>query len=131
MIVADTSVVVAAVAEWHAAHAVADAVLASVAIAHTLVEAYSVLTRIPEPQRVDPATAAAVLRGRFRRALTLPPKQFLALPTTLAGLGILGGASYDALIALTAAAHGASLVTLDQRALRTYRLCGVEARLLG
>ena len=130
MIVADTSVIVAAVAEWHAAHAIAEASLPSVAVAHTLLEAYSVLTRMPEPQRVDPASAAAVLRGRIRRAITLPSRQLVELPTTLAELGVLGGASYDALIALTAAAHGATLITLDARALRTYRLCAVDAELL-
>ena len=131
MIVADTSVVVAAIAEWHECHEDADAALPRVAVAHTLVEAYSVLTRLPEPQRADPSVVAAVLRARFDRVVSLTARDALRLPSTLAELGVSGGATYDALIALTAAAHGASILTLDRRAADIYRRCGVAARLIG
>mgnify|MGYP006336831165 CR=1 FL=1 len=68
MIVADTSVIVAALAGWHTLHDLADAALPSVGIAHTLVEAYSVLTRLPEPQRAAPAAAQVSRRATPREA---------------------------------------------------------------
>jgi predicted nucleic acid-binding protein len=37
-----------------------------------------------------------------------------------------GGATYDGRIAMTAAAEGATLVTLDRRARRTYALVGAR-----
>lgn len=51
--------------------------------------------------------------------------------TRLEELGICGGATYDGLIAMTAAAEGATLVTLDKRALRTYALVGVDVEYVG
>jgi hypothetical protein len=44
--------------------------------------------------------------------------------------GITGGAVYDGLVAMSAAAHGATLLTLDRRAVPTYRRSGVRHRLL-
>ena len=44
--------------------------------------------------------------------------------------GIVGGAVYDALVAVTAREAGATLVSLDHRAARTYRAVAVEHRLL-
>ena len=131
MIVADTSVIVAAIAEWHVFHDLANAALPRVAVAHTLMEAYSVLTRLPEPQRALPTAVAEVLRARFDRAISLPPRDALALPSVLARSGVAGGSAYDAVIALTAVAHRASLLTLDQRALTVYERCGAEVRLIG
>jgi predicted nucleic acid-binding protein len=43
---------------------------------------------------------------------------------------ISGGASYDALVAATAASHGADLVTCDRRAAPVYERYGVRIRLL-
>ncbi|GAB3914243.1 hypothetical protein GCM10027613_07300 [Microlunatus endophyticus] len=48
----------------------------------------------------------------------------------LVGLGISGGACYDALIAETVLAAGGTLVTLDGRALRTYIKIGCPAEQL-
>lgn len=45
----------------------------------------------------------------------------------LAGIGIAGGAVYDALVATAAAQHQVPLATRDLRALRTYRAFDVEA----
>ena len=130
MIVADSSVIVAAVSEWHEHHAVANAAFSGGAVAHAVVESYSVLTRLPEPLRARPADAAEVLRRRISRVIGISPKSALHLPTTLASLGIFGGATYDALIALTVAERDATLLTLDQRAVTTYRRCGVNFELL-
>ena len=49
----------------------------------------------------------------------------------LLDLGIRGGATYDALIGATAAAEGATLVTLDRRALGTYARVGADVELVG
>jgi len=42
-----------------------------------------------------------------------------------------GGQTYDGLIAISAAASGATLVTLDVRALATYARVGVDVELIG
>jgi hypothetical protein len=44
--------------------------------------------------------------------------------------GLVGGAAYDALIAMTAAHSGASLVSCDLRAALVYSRCGVAGELL-
>ncbi len=43
---------------------------------------------------------------------------------------VTGGAAYDALVAATAAAHRAELVTCDRRALPMYERYGVRTQLL-
>jgi predicted nucleic acid-binding protein len=133
LIAVDTSVVVAAFASWHEDHPAAARALrdhpdlpAPVAL-----EAYAVLTRMPPPHRAS----AAVVRDFLARAF---PATWLALPDdaqpglldTLRDLGVMGGASYDAVIGLTAAHHGRDLLTLDLRARRTYDLVGVRTRFL-
>ena len=44
--------------------------------------------------------------------------------------GISSGASYDALVAATAASHGAELVTCDRRAAPVYERYGIRVHLL-
>ncbi len=132
MIAADTSVLVAAFASWHEAHAVArEALPGARVVAHCVVETYSVLTRLPPPHRVLPGLAAEFLRQvASATPLTLPAEEVGRLPRALAGAGISGGAAYDALIAVTALRHGAELVSLDARAAATYRAVGAASRLL-
>jgi len=134
LIAVDTSVVVAAFATWHEAHDQAVEVVAErpdLPVAAAL-EAYAVLTRLPAPHR-----ASATLVGEFlRRAfpadlLVLPVPRMTRLVEDLLDLGIAGGASYDAVIAMTAAHHGRQLATLDARARDTYERVGVEVRSLG
>ncbi|HQZ36929.1 MAG TPA: type II toxin-antitoxin system VapC family toxin [Ilumatobacteraceae bacterium] len=130
----DTSVLVAAFASWHEDHALAVDELARkpLLIAHSMVETFSVLTRLPEPQRAAPVMVAEFFERNFPRdPLTLGASAARSVPGTLAGLGIVGGAAYDGLIALTARAGDATLVSLDQRAAPTYRRCGVPFELLG
>jgi predicted nucleic acid-binding protein len=128
----DTSVLVAAFASWHEAHEAALQVLPARpgVIAHCVVEVYSVLTRLPSPHRMPAADVAELLAARAGPALGLPAEAQVALPRTSARLGIAGGAVYDALVAATAAHHGATLVTLDVRATETYRKVGVPFELL-
>ena len=47
------------------------------------------------------------------------------------GLGIAGGAVYDALVALAALEHGADLATRDARAKATYDVIGVRVIVVG
>ncbi|MBA3339150.1 MAG: PIN domain-containing protein [Geodermatophilaceae bacterium] len=133
MIALDSSVVVASFGAWHERHVIARETLAdSPALpAHAALEAYSVLTRLPEPFRAEPLIVAEFLERGFSSArLVLDARHQAALPARLAGLGISGGAVYDALIAFTAGAADAEIVTLDRRAFATYQLCDVTARLL-
>ena len=130
---ADTSVVVAALASWHEGHAAASAAIAGdVRLpAHALLEAYSVLTRLPPPHRFEAHAARDLLRATFSDTpLTLDPREHRALLDRLVEAGISGGASYDALIGTTASRHGATLLTRDSRAVKVYAALGVPFELV-
>jgi predicted nucleic acid-binding protein len=119
VIAVDTSVVVAAFASWHEAHASAAAVLTRTPRipAHVVIETFSVLTRLPPPHRVPADVVQAFLAKRFGDApLVLPPRGHMDLIETALREGITVGALYDALIASTVLHAGATLVTRDQRA---------------
>lgn len=125
----DTSLALPLLVQTHRAHAAVvrwwdgrDIALSGYALAET----YSVLTRLPGDLRVAPIDAAALLSGRFSDPLLLGAEKAAHLPTLLAGLGIAGGAVYDALVALAALEHGADLATRDLRAKATYDLVGVH-----
>jgi predicted nucleic acid-binding protein len=123
----DTSVVVAGFASWHESHAVARRALDQrpSLIAHCALETYSVLTRLPVPHRAPADLVVKFLQARFAGApLTLAGSFQARLPARMAAAGITGGAVYDALVGATAAHHGALLMTLDARALETYRRIG-------
>jgi len=92
---------------------------------HALAETYSVLTRLPGDARLAPADAARLLDARFLPPLALSSPRTRKLPDTLSRLGIAGGAVYDALVALAAKEHGATLATRDARARGTYDTVGV------
>jgi hypothetical protein len=99
--------------------------------AHVMVEAYSVLTRLPGGLAVPAATAAAVLEARFDAPpLRVGARERRRLLSSLASAGVFGGASYDGLVALEARAHDLVLLSLDARAQETYRRLGVDFRAL-
>lgn len=130
----DSSVVVAACASWHEAHDIARRAIdrRPRLVAHCALEAFSVLTRLPAPHRVPPEMVVAFLGDRFPAApLALDAARLHRLVSDLHGLGVAGGAVYDGLVALSASAHRATLLTLDRRAVVTYRRCGARHRLLG
>lgn len=129
----DTSVVVAALVGWHEAHVVARRAASGNAVpAHVLIETYSVLTRLPAPHRFSTAVAGSLLQGWFppRRVLVPPDDLSRSIIERSVAAGIGGGASYDALIGLTAMSHGLELVTRDARAARSYDALGVAHQLL-
>ena len=133
MIAVDTSVVVAGFASWHEGHPSAAAALARRprVPAHVLVEAYSVLTRLPPPHRAPANLVAAFLAERFPEApLVLPARAHHELIATSAGTGLAGGAIYDALIAATARHAGAKLLTRDERARSVYERMRVRFELV-
>ena len=128
-IAVDTSVVVAAFGAWHEAHDAARAVVEQGAMlpAHSALETYSTLTRLPDPFRAPAPVVADFLRHWFEgRWLFADRETLMALPARLAELRITGGSSYDALIGLTAQDSDAVLWTLDHRAGRTYRQLGID-----
>lgn len=134
MIALDTSVVVPALVSWHEAHDPARRAAAGAAVpAHVRLEAYSVLTRLPAPHRLGADVAGSLLEAWFPKDRVLLPSARLSrqLLTRLVDAAIIGGASYDALVGLTAAEHRMTLATRDARAQRTYERLGVPHRLIG
>lgn len=93
---------------------------------HAAFEAFSVLTRLPAPNRRTPAAVSRLLAHNFPHTRFLGPKASADLLRRLAALGVSGGSVYDALIGATAVEHGVPLVTRDRRALGTYRALDVR-----
>ena len=133
MIAVDTSVVVAAFASWHEDHAQAATVITArpdLPVPAGL-ESYAVLTRLPPPHRAEAAIVRDFLGRAFPREwLTLPGDRWIRVIDELVAMGVSGGASYDAVIAMAASHHGCELLTFDRRARRTYDLVGVKARFI-
>jgi predicted nucleic acid-binding protein len=130
---ADTSLVVAAFASWHESHEPARRALDAGLrlIEHCALETYSVLTRLPPPHRASSDVVRDFLVTRFPEPfLRLAGSAYKDFVLALPERGIAGGSSYDALVAATAAACGADLVTCDRRAFPVYERYGVQAELL-
>lgn len=133
MIAVDSSVVIAAFASWHKSHAAARKALDSRphVVGHAVVESYSVLTRLPPPHRAPAALVRDFLVDRFPSPyLVLSGARLRDLLPWLADSDIIGGATYDALIGLTARESGAELISFDRRAAVTYEAVGVQTRSL-
>lgn len=125
----DTSVAVPLLLTNHDAHEEVDAWCdgRSLALAgHAVAETYAVLTRLPGALRLLPEDAAELMAERFAPPLLLGASRSERLPATLAGLGISGGAVYDALVALAAVDNDVELATRDARAHRTYEQVGAR-----
>ena len=134
MITADTSVVVAAFASWHEAHPAARAAIARVdrLAGHVLLETFSVLTRLPPPNRAAPEVVHEFISRQFEATpLALGGRAQKQLLDESVRLRINGGAIYDALTAATARRAGAALLTRDRRAQQIYELMEVEHEIIG
>lgn len=134
MIVLDTSAAIAAALVSHDAH---ERVLAVVAgewrpvLAPVAVETYSVLTRLPPPQRLSPDAAYRHLTESYLQPpLALSPAGFRRVIERARGAGIAGGAVYDAVVAAAAYEADATLLSLDRRAVRAYDAIGVRYELV-
>ena len=133
MIAVDSSVAIAAFGDWHALNEPAVRILDEGAAipAHVRLETYSVLTGFPPPHRAPAELVVTWLADRFSKVLAPPSSQEQKeILTLLAGAGRIGGAVYDALVALTVKRAGATLVTADRRAAAIYELVGVSFRRL-
>jgi len=76
---------------------------------------------------------ARVARDYLRQAFVLPPlvllpESYERLVELAAEEGVTGGAVYDAIVAATAREAGATLLTLDRRAIATYERVGADYR---
>lgn len=122
---------VAAVSHWHASHAGTareinwrrDAGESLVVAAPTLIEAYSVLTRFPLPNRLAPDDAVALLERSFvavaEDIVALGGEDYVRLFRTAPDRDIVGGRAYDAVIAACAVVASVDAVlTLNARHFR-------------
>ncbi|HYB45776.1 MAG TPA: type II toxin-antitoxin system VapC family toxin [Streptosporangiaceae bacterium] len=97
---------------------------------HAAFETFSVLTRLPPPNRRTPRAVARLLAHNFPGSRFLGGQAAEQLQARLAPLGIAGGAVYDALVAAAAAEHGITLATRDRRAAETYRALDIGFELI-
>lgn len=130
---ADTSLVVAAFASWHQGHDGARRALDGGLrlIEHCALETYSVLTRLPPPHRASGDIVRDFLAARFPEPLLrMSASKYREFVLSLPDRQVVGGAAYDALVAATAMANGAELITCDRRAIPVYERYGIRSRLL-
>lgn len=134
MIALDTSVAVAAALPWHEHHTVVRRRLPRTKprlIAQVALEAYSVLTRLPAPQRVPALEARAFLAETFTLPLlVLSPAGYDGLLDLVSKSEVTGGAVYDALVAAAASEAGVTLLSLDRRATATYQLLQIDYEII-
>lgn len=124
---------VAALASWHESHSEARTRAGGAQIpAHARLETYSVLTRLPPPHRLDAAVTAKLLQSWFPSQSIIVPRTRLSreIVDLCRSEGVAGGSVYDALVGLTAAEAGQTLVTRDGRALATYRKFGIDVEMM-
>lgn len=129
----DTSAALAFVQPSHCGHATTYAALVGRPkglAGHSAFETFSVLTRLPPPDRLTPQAAHRLIEVNFPHTRFLSSEGSAALAAQLSANGVSGGAVYDALVAATAVEHGLSLVSRDARAAGTYRAMGVVLELL-
>ncbi len=97
---------------------------------HAWFETYSVLTRLPPPARRRPGEVAQVMAHDFAYSRFLDARAHESLAARLAGLGMAGGAVYDALVGAAARHHGLPLATRDARAVAVYLALEVDVEVL-
>lgn len=129
-ILLDTSVLVAAMIETHPAHTRALPWLQRVksgsdtglVAAHSLAELYAILTTLPLQPRIPPPVAQALIRRNVLtvfEVVSLSDADYAAVIDHLSDLGIVGGATYDALILYAALkANVDQVATLNEKDFR-------------
>jgi predicted nucleic acid-binding protein len=137
LIVPDTSVLVSGFTAAHPFYAVAEPALIEVReegglAAHTMAEAYSVLSAAGGVYRAEPKLVLEYLKELLGDSPPIQPRtaSYIEALEGLAGHGRGGAPVFDALIALAARDADATLVSLDRRAKPIYELCEVEFRFL-
>ena len=132
----DTSVVLAALLGWHDDHhtarlAVDRGLVASRLIvpAPVLVEAYSVMTRLPAPHRISAADAAALLTDTFQGVplVALDAKEIWALVSWLNEKKVTGGRAYDGhILACAKKGRASRLLTFNAKDFLAFDEGGIE-----
>ena len=133
MIALDTSGAVPLLLESHSAHESVKRWAKGKELtlcAHSLVETYAVLTRLPGDNRLAGEDAVRVIDDTFPSPLMLPDTVGKDIHRRLESAGVLGGAVYDGLVALTALENGIPLASRDRRAVNNYLSLGVEVQLV-
>lgn len=130
---ADSTVVVGALSSWHPLQEHCRRRLADVdwLPAHAITESVAVLSRLPGGFAVPVEAAVASIRSVCTKARHLSAQRYLPVLSAVGTAGLGGGAIYDAIIGATAQEHGATLLTLDRRAQRTYRAVDASFELIG
>lgn len=116
----DTSVLVAAFVNAHPKHAnclpwlqkVKKKEIEGVISVHSLIETYSILTKLPLSPRINPALALNLIKENILKdfeLVTYGKKDYINLLDELSSGNIAGGASYDGLIL-----NAAKKVTADK-----------------
>ena len=126
-ILLDTSVLVAAMVESHPAHAralpwlqrVQNGTETGLVAAHSLAELYAILTTLPVQPHIPPTVARQLIQhnvlNKFK-VVFLSGEDYAAVIDHLSDTGIIGGATYDALILHAAAkADADQVVTLNTK----------------
>lgn len=117
----DTSVIIAGLLAWHNDHERAvncleellDSEDGIILPAPVIVEAYSVLTRLPPPHRVSAHDAFLLLDHSFRgaaRVSQLSPRDIWGFVQAVSEAGTAGGQTYDAQILACAQKAGAEKI---------------------
>ena len=81
--------------------------------APSLVETYSVLTRLPSPRRLAPHHALELMNSNYLNHSTvvaLTPQQYREFLDSAVSQQVAGGRTYDAIIAATAKLAGADVL---------------------
>lgn len=126
----DTSVLVAAIVDNHPAHKLAlpwlqkvqKGTLQGVVAAHSVAEVYAILTRLPVRPRISPQLAQQSIERHVRSFFTvvsLSDVDYFTVIEHLSNQGIIGGATYDALILCAALKENVDqIVTLNVKDFR-------------
>lgn len=129
-ILLDTSVLVAAMVEAHPAHErgktwfnrVTSGTDKGLVAAHSLAELYSILTTLPVHPPISASDAQQLIQKNVAEKLeivSLSSEDYLQVVDQLAEIGIVGGATYDALILRAAENAKVDLVvTLNEKDFR-------------
>ena len=98
--------------------------------APALVEAYSVLTRLPAPYRLAPADALAILESGFIRGaqiVALPATGYRAVLARAPMSGVAGGRIYDEIIgACCLRGRATTLLTFNAEHFDSFRARGLN-----
>jgi predicted nucleic acid-binding protein len=129
-ILLDTSVFVAALVSAHPDHSralpwlqrVAEGNVTGIAAAHTIAEIYAILTALPVRPRISPQAAVELIKRNVIDTfdvVSLEAEGYWALVERLSDLGIVGGATYDAIILRVASEQNVDqVVTLNVKDFR-------------